>query len=112
MAHTGRKEKRMGKITVELEDGSGCTEMTYGRQLWIARDESWSAGYELFAGKPRLMEEESFFSPGTMKYYEAGRAKGNRSLDLIFCAADFEKFSGLKLRPGECRKIRIHMELV
>lgn len=30
----------------------------------------------------------------------------------IFCSKGFEKFTGIKLKPGECREVKITIKLV
>lgn len=68
-----------------------------GKAVWLARNVvsvySGNPDYRLYHRKPQLYESG---------FYESANA--------AFCAIDLEKVTGFKLKPGECKRVRIKIE--
>ena len=70
-------------------------------RLWVSRDsESWDPDqYELWSSKPRWNSEYKYWT-------NVGAAL------CSFCAKDFEKYTGIHLEPGTCKRVsKLVMEL-
>lgn len=65
--------------------------MAKGRMVWLARDR---AGYSIHSRKPR---------------WDAGYYIGWQITDG-FCVPTFQRITGYKLNPGECKRVRIRVE--
>lgn len=72
-----------------------------GKVVWIARDRNPEvphlSGYNLYASRKKPKQEES----GMYGFQ-----------DDFYCMAQFESITGYKLKPGECRRVRIKIEEV
>lgn len=64
------------------------------KKLYLSRDSGGYSQYELWVGKP---EYETTFG---------GRLYQGRELQA-FCAKDFQRVTGVSLKPGECVKVEI-----
>ena len=78
-----------------------------GRMVWISRDPERvemeaGAQYEIYLRKPRLWtfrtEKSCVFS--------------SKNLVYVFCGEQFERITGFTLKQGECKKVRVSIEIV
>lgn len=69
--------------------------------VWLTRECPIDSGdtYKLFFHKPQLHGYQEFFS-------RSGSCLGR------FCAGDFEHITGLKLKAGQCVRVRISVRKV
>ncbi len=58
-------------------------------RLWLGKSKSYTSHYRI----------------GTKKSLWDGDWFREDSFMRTFCASDFEKYTGIKLKPGECREI-------
>ena len=71
--------------------------MKKGIRTWLSRDNyGVMSGYEVWAKKPAL--------DGEGAYVGSGFVDG-------FCARDFERITRFKLKPGECKRVRISVKV-
>ena len=72
--------------------------MKRGIRVWLARDSYKDdiGHYSVCGTKPKLT------GSGVNEMWSG-------EIDC-FCASDFERITGYKLEPGECKRVRIHIE--
>ena len=75
-------------------------EQTKGRWCWVARDELYGAWYAVFLTKPQRSKLDRWSHTWTGK---DGKMKR-------FCPRDFERFTGLKIKPGGLMRVRFWCE--
>lgn len=69
-----------------------------GIRVWLSRDESQSAPYEMWRNKPDD-DDGVFWDDMHSRLGEYRRF-------------DFERVTGYKLKPGKCKRVRISVEEV
>ena len=72
------------------------------KRMWVSRDSDEDSDYELWSTKPVMNNLGTYLVSDTRGCYELGE----------FCSDDFEKYTGYKLNPGECKRVRIIIEEV
>lgn len=71
--------------------------MSEGKEVWLARDDGeFSKMYNIVTGKRKPKKD-------ALGIYEGVYA---------LCTSKFERITGYKLSPGECRRVRIKIEEV
>lgn len=71
--------------------------------MWVSRDDGKNTAYDLWIKKPSFTYDEDY-----KVFYS-----DDPNADIItLCPEEFELFTDLKLKPGQCVKIRgrIHFE--
>ena len=70
------------------------------KRMWVSRDNLDDSDYELWSAKPDHNNSGCYTTSGTCDCIRLG----------IFCSDKFEKYTGYKLDPGECKQVRIILE--
>lgn len=74
--------------------------MSKGIRVYLSRDTAEGDWYSMFSKKPQLMQ--GWWKPSGDSF---------RRIDH-FCPEDFERITRYKLKPGECKRVRINIEEV
>ncbi|MCB7130442.1 MAG: hypothetical protein J3T61_12995 [Candidatus Brocadiales bacterium] len=76
--------------------------------FWVSRNDTDGGDINIHvrAEKPK---RDKAFPESWYLYYETGSYSEG---DIEVCRKYFEKFTGIKLKPGECKKVQISAEIL
>lgn len=76
--------------------------------FWVSRDNSDSTDINIHV-RARQPKKEVHYQDCWEIWYAGGSVTEG---DIEMCRKYFEKFTGIKLKPGECKKVQVSAEII